>query len=548
MGQDTLAAADAGGWVTRARVGAALVALALFVTLLNAAKPLTVDDSVYALFADHIAHHPLDPYGFRAWGVQEANTILAPPVFLYWWALAERLLGQAPALWKLWGFPFNLLLVVALHALGRRFARGLELPFVCAVTLSAAVLPCVNLMLDVPALALILLAVVLFLRACDADSLPWAAAAGVVAGVATQTKYTAFAAPAIMLLYAAVSGRWRLGLLAAFLTTAIFVGWEVLMARLYGHSHFWLALTANHEPLSAKVRMVQPLFGYLGSTLAAGLPLALAALGRPARLVAAVAVLVALVFAFVAFPAGAALPVRPEPRLTGVLFGGLGVALAAALAVAAWRLLRRPRDEDGRAAGRWYLSADGFLVGWLLLEVVCYFVISPYPATRRLLGLAVVGTLLAFRLAARAAAGRAGLVWGTVGLSFLLGALLFAVDFNGYYGQEVMACDLAHECREQGPGAGLWYFGNGAFEFYAERAGMRRLIGPDAAVSPGDWVLVLGGFEAEYAGHPVASRCDPQGVREWRSVLPVRSQYQFGNVALARQDTPLVRVTLYRVR
>jgi hypothetical protein len=545
MGQDALAAGAAGGWGTRARVVCALVALGLFVTLLNAVKPLTVDDSVYSLFADHIAAHPLDPYGFRAWGVQEANTILAPPVFLYWWAAAVRLFGPSPVLWKLWVLPFNLLLVFTLHALGRRFARGMEMPFVCAVTLSAAVLPCVNLMLDVPALALILLAVVLFLRACAADSLLWAAAAGLVAGVAVQTKYTAFAAPGVMLLYAFVSGKWRLWLLASFLAGLVFAAWELLMARLYGHSHFWLALTAMHEPLSAKVRMVQPLFGYLGSTMAAGLPLALAALGRPARLVWAAAAAVALLFAFVAFPAGAALEalhVRPEPRLTGALFGVFGVALAAAVAAVAWRLLRRP------APFRWYRSVDGFLVGWLLLEVVCYFFISPYPATRRVIGLAVVGTLLACRLAARGHEGKGGLVWGTVALNFLLGALLFAVDFNGYYGQEVMARDLARECREQRPGGNVWYFANGTFEFYADHAGMRRLVMSDAAVSSGDWVLVVGGFEPDYARHPVSSRCVFEDVREWKSVLPVRSQYQFGNVALVRQDAPLLRVTLYRVR
>jgi len=106
----------------------ALVGLALAVTLLNAAKPLTVDDSVYYLFAEHIAEHPVDPYGFRAWGVQEANSILAPPVFLYWWAAAVRLFGSEPVYWKLWALPFNLLFVVALYALGRRFARGLAMP------------------------------------------------------------------------------------------------------------------------------------------------------------------------------------------------------------------------------------------------------------------------------------------------------------------------------------------------------------------------------------------------------------------------------------
>jgi hypothetical protein len=542
MGQE----ADGISAVSRAGGRWLLVGLGLFLTLLNVPKPITVDDSVYHLFATHIAEHPLDPYGFRAWGVQEANTILAPPVFLYWWALAVRLFGQHPVLWKLWLLPFNLLLVFMLHALGRRYARGMEMPFVFLVTLSAAVLPCVNLMLDIPALALSLLAIVLFLRASSANSLLGAAAAGLVAGIATQTKYTAFVAPGVMLLHSLLFGRRRLALLAASLAAAMFVGWELLIAWRYGESHFWLGCMQYRAPPSAKVRLVQPLFGYLGSTMAAGLPLALAALGRPARLVWTVAALVALVFALVAFPFDA-INIPIGSGLSGALFGIVGASLLAALAVIGWCLLRRPLAPEGSPAAKWYVSADGFLVLWLLLEIAGYFALSPYPATRRVLGVAVLGTLLACRLAARTCADRARLIWGVAGLNFLLGLLLFAVDFVWYYGPEVMARELAGECHRQGPGGKVWYFGNGTFEFYAEALGMRRVVVPDAPVAHGDWVLVVGGFESSYAKHPIASRCVFQGVREWRSILPVRSQYQFGNVALVRQEKPLLRVTLYRV-
>src|SRR5207247_945723 len=112
-------------------------------------------------------------------------------------------------------------------------ARGLELPFVCFVTLSGAILPCVNLMLDVPALALSLLAVVLFLRACERNSLAATLAAGVVAGLAVQTKYTAFVAPGVMILYGFLSGKWREGLLASSLAGLMFVAWELGIAWRY---------------------------------------------------------------------------------------------------------------------------------------------------------------------------------------------------------------------------------------------------------------------------------------------------------------------------
>src|SRR5262249_44026136 len=155
-----------------------------------------------------MAEHPLDPYGFLitetfAQRPLPAQTVLAPPVLPYWWALALRLFGGQPFLWKLWLLPFNLLFVTSLYAVFRPFPRGADLPLLAMTVLSPTFLPGLNLMLDVPALALGLSALALFWRACDRRSPALAALAGLVAGLAMQTKYTAFLAPAAMLLWAA---------------------------------------------------------------------------------------------------------------------------------------------------------------------------------------------------------------------------------------------------------------------------------------------------------------------------------------------------------
>src|SRR5262249_10974883 len=115
---------------------------------------------------------------------------------------AIRCFGEQPVLWKLWLLPFSLIFVLSLYALFRRFARGLEVPLVGMTVLSPAFFPSLNLTLDVPALSLSLAAVSVFFRACDRMSIPQAVLAGVVAGLAMQTKYTAFLAPAVMALYA----------------------------------------------------------------------------------------------------------------------------------------------------------------------------------------------------------------------------------------------------------------------------------------------------------------------------------------------------------
>src|SRR5262249_50776827 len=155
----------------------------------------------YYRYAAHIAEHPLDPYGFSLlWAGQArpAHEVLAPPLVPCWWAAAIRLFGERPFLWKLWLLPFSLLLVAALYRLYGRFARGLEMPLVWMTVLSPAILPGFNLMLDVPALALGLFALVTFLDGCDREAPARVLWSGFIAGLALETKYTAILVPAVM--------------------------------------------------------------------------------------------------------------------------------------------------------------------------------------------------------------------------------------------------------------------------------------------------------------------------------------------------------------
>src|SRR5262249_26947003 len=130
------------------------LALAVLVALANAAKPVTVDDTAYLTYARHIAENPTDPYGFTVFwyaAPEPAMQVLAPPVVPYWLAVGLRIVGDSPPLLKLWLFPFVYLLAWALRALLVRFARGSEDFAFPLLMLSPAVLPTVNLMLDIPA-------------------------------------------------------------------------------------------------------------------------------------------------------------------------------------------------------------------------------------------------------------------------------------------------------------------------------------------------------------------------------------------------------------
>src|SRR5262249_51229837 len=108
----------------------AIIALAGFYTLLNAFKPLVIDDAAYYYYAVQAATKPLDPYGFQVvwWERPDpANEVLAPMGLPYWWGLGIRLFGDRPFLWKLWLLPHVVLLAAAFYSLFRRFAGRYEL-------------------------------------------------------------------------------------------------------------------------------------------------------------------------------------------------------------------------------------------------------------------------------------------------------------------------------------------------------------------------------------------------------------------------------------
>src|SRR5262249_58632133 len=104
--------------------------------------------------------------------------------------------------------------------------------------------------------------------ACDGRSVPGAMLAGLVAGLAMQTKYTSFTTPAVMVGYAVLFRRVRLGLVAAMISVVVFAGWEYFLLLRQGESHFLTHLPAGRERLSflrVKAHFIMPLLPIVGA-------------------------------------------------------------------------------------------------------------------------------------------------------------------------------------------------------------------------------------------------------------------------------------------
>jgi hypothetical protein len=534
---------------------------ALAFTLLNAWKPLHIDDTAHYYYAAHIAHHPLDPYGFEVFWYQEpepANHVLTPLLTDYWWAVAIRLFGERPWAWKIWLWPFALLFVGPLYLLLRRFARGVEMPLVIMTVLSPTFLPSFNLMLDVPALALSLGSFVVFLHACERGILSLAALAGFIAFLAIQTKYTGFLAPGIMLLYACVFGHWRHGLLAGAVTTLLFVAWECLIARLYGESHFLYHLNDNQTSLGTKLGELSfPLLAYLGGLGPALALLSLSALrGTSKRLVIMGGVFLLGYLLLAIIPSRYATltwhlgKYSDRLRFGDALFAIFGWIVCGIVLVVLCRLCRM-------AGGGWRLSRwrryriEWFLVLWLALEIAGYYALTPFAAARRIMGIVVVATLCIGRLASRTcrSPARQAQVRGVVCGGVLLGLGFCGVDLRDAYAAKEAAEGSAELLRNQ-PAGTVWYVAHWGFQYYAERAGMKPVVADESRLRSGDWLVVP---DARYEQQRIEINDDALELVDTLSIqdfLPWRTVRCFygGRVPLEHQEGPRRSVRIYRVR
>ncbi|MEE2679444.1 MAG: hypothetical protein VX546_12765 [Myxococcota bacterium] len=479
---------------------------------LDVPKPLVVDDAAYFYYAQQIAGDPSDPYGFEIfWGnvLEPASAVMAPPFLPYWWGAALAWFGASPWAWKLALFPLALVLAAATWSLARRFAPGLEAPVTWLVVLSPPVAAGFNLMLDVPALTLSLAGLALFVAADTRASLALAVASGLCLGLALQTKYSAAVGAAALAAYALLYARWRLGLVAGFVALALFAGWESFVSLRYGESHFLHHLLSRGEQVVPAGPGVWSL-GLLSLLGAVAGPVAVLALGGQGRFRLAALAGAVVVAAMLALPL---LPAAPEarfelvPRLLDpspewILFVvlGAGVALSAAPLV-----VRGLRDGDRDAR---------FLVAWVGLELLGFFVLSPFLAMRRVVGLAVALCFLAAHAASRQAGGlRCGRVAAVLGVA--LGLVFGVADLTDARARRTAFEELESTLRASGVDfeeERVFYTGHWGFQFLAERAGMVPLIADRTRVAPGDWLLVPTGVLAQRAMVPEWARSPRGGV------------------------------------
>ena len=544
--------------------------LALLFTLLNAFKPLCIDDTLYYYHAEQAAFHPLEPYRFRIfWNDRPEPAVqnLAPVMMPYWWAIALRLFGYQPFLWKLWLLPYAFIFVFSLHALLRRFVKDFELTLTWMIVISPVFLPSFNLMIDIPVVGLILCSIAIFLRAADQNSLQLALLAGVIGGFAAQTKYNGLIVVPVILLHAIMTRKLRLGLIAVFAVSLIFLSWEGFIVWGAGRSHF---LAQSHVygsvNLLAKYRyLAWPLVTIAGAVTPALTILALVALRASKRTIVILSAVLCLGYVLIAFVPGSyqvltrdARTGEPRLALAWLIFSVYGVVFATVLGAVLLRLTRLTKGAVTLMRRRKRFQTELFLAGWLVLEIVGYFGFSPIPAVRRVLGLFIVTTFIIGRLASRTCRTpqRRSLVRRVAFAGMPLALLFYAVDFHDAQVEKTAVETTAKTISELkyqrlNDQSSTWYVARWGYQFYAERAGMKPVFPDESKLKPGDWLALCDGpvntkAVTEYLSH---YRLEPMTKLEFTDRLPLGTMlgYYSTGIPIHHQEGPRRIVQIYRV-
>ncbi len=534
----------------------AVLAAACLLTLLNAFKPVHMDDVIWWYFADHITRDPLHPFSFTiTWAqvCQPAMNVMSPPMLPYGWAGAMAVFGDNPALWKLGFFPLICLLAWAVLDLARRFVPHLIWPVFWAVLLAPTVIPAQNLMQDIPAVSFLLGALAILLRACDRASLRGALLAGVFLGFACLTKWSTLHGFAILGLASLLfsPAPWRFVLACCGTAFAMFLGWELYLIAQEGQSHFLVHLgLQSGEKIERMGILSYSLMLSAGGLAPFAAVAGLAALTRSTWAAWAAAGL---------FIAGyGLLGLLQETYQHSALFLGFSLLLGLGLlptvnpilnTLAALRLRTLPR-LGLTPAQRGVL----FLLGWLVIELAGYFVFSPFPAARRLISLLIALTLFVAAVLPHTVPRRA--VWLACATQIGLGLFYTAVDIA----DATRLKGAVSWAQEQLDASALdpqttWFSGEFGVDFYGIQAGFRHTC--DNTLNPGDAFVEFDLYDRgrnSYALSQLLLNGDiqQQSARLITPTLPWSTSsptgYYLGTRPMDARSGPLGRVTIYEIR
>jgi 4-amino-4-deoxy-L-arabinose transferase-like glycosyltransferase len=457
-------------------------------------KAVHWDDALYVWTAEWIQQHPADFYGFNVNLLVSAIPMWVanwnPPLFSYFLAGVASLFGWHEIALHLACLAVAFMAAAGIYSLAKMWCGRPLLATVIAIFTPAFLVSSTTLMCDVPMLTFWIWALVLWERAlaCSKQRGWRFAGAGVLAGLAVLTKYSAVTLlpllPLLSILRNRKLGWWLAGLAVPLLMVA---GYEWLTAEMYGRGLFSLAISHTH--LSREFPGSWEARGIIGVAFAGGclLPLLFFApyLWRPRTWLAGGVVMLGMWLAM--FPLwnnlgliNTAMGKNPEAakhwyyllQVAILTAGGLHLLLLAV--TEGWR----GRDITSVILALW-------IIGGFLSATVLNFAVN---ARSLLLIVPPTAILLVRRLeATRENTLRRGVLWPLVPSAAIALSLVMA-DYHLANSARTAAEQIT--LKYKSPGHQVWFEGHGAFQYYMEKSGGRSLDVEQSLLQPGDIVVV----------------------------------------------------------
>jgi hypothetical protein len=207
----------------------------------------------------------------------------------------------------------------------------------------------------------------------------------------------------------------------------------------------------------------------------------------------------------------------------------------------------------GVVAWRQRCTADGRFLGlWLLVELLGYFVLTPFPASRR-----VIPTVLALGFLVTRTVTPSALRW-PVAFGIACGFALLALDAWDARVEPAGVEAIAAKIGASGPHT-VWTQGHWGWQYAADRHGWKLVEPGRSLLTPGDYFVQpvepdpVGFYRPYHGGAKV--RLDPTATEllfewEWQDRLAAQTVPNlYGGVypVVGRGHPPRLRVRVYRV-
>ncbi|MGL6074309.1 MAG: hypothetical protein ACRC8S_09120 [Fimbriiglobus sp.] len=542
--------------------------LALVVVLLNAIKAPVVDDTAYLFHARHLSQNPTHPYSFELFwysAPEPAMGVLLPPVLPYWLALGISLFGENLFLLKLTLLPFLWLFTRSIHSLLKTIAPGWENYGLVVMVCSPVVLPMINFMLDIPAISLGLGSVALLMARPRLGVV-----VGVLGALAIQTKYTMLVLPGVWVAWGITAREWRGPLMALLAAAVLLVGWETFVWHQEGASHFLIQVSAHSHLGEANLTTWQKLQDFIGDKGALGNP-AIALLGGlgvgwgllagwslnwPRMLLLGTALVIVVGYGLIVCLPASSLVLLSHPD-TGValctfpqfLFLTLGGCTIGTVLLAIFKLIK---DET------WDEPYTVFLVIWLLGELATYFILTPFPAGRRIISLTLVIGLLVLRAMSQNTTARFSLVRWLAVFCVGHGILIAALDlWDAEAERDLGHKTIAEVVKLKKPSDAIYTQGHWGWQYIMDRGGVSLIEPGRTLLKPGDWLIhpVQPGhvdFYRPYHGqadYRLPDHLEFHGEWVWEDMISATTVPNLygGKIPFQGRDHPRLRVRIYRV-